>query len=202
MRDQWLKKGSIMRFAERVAALFRGQGRDPHDPWEDPRETIDFFYELQLESLQKIRRNAGDAANYRKRFEIQLMTIEQESQRLEKQRELALSNDQEDVATEALARLSRLEMQRKEATRQFEQLKAQEDSAMRENAEATAKVDSLRMQKEFLKSTYSVVHTKDAIRSRQTTRRLPAESAMIDELIPTDLVANVAKPLPDPDSRI
>ena len=46
------------------------------DKAEDPRETLDYSYEKQLELLTKVKRGVADVATSRKRIEIQMQQLQ------------------------------------------------------------------------------------------------------------------------------
>ena len=60
---------------ERLRIIFNAKADKALDKWEDPRETLDYSYEKQLELLQKVRRGVADVATSRKRLELQLAVV-------------------------------------------------------------------------------------------------------------------------------
>jgi len=68
------------------------------DKAEDPRETLDYSYQKQLELLQKVRRGVADVATSRKRVELQATQLQSQSQKLQDQAQKALSMGREDLA--------------------------------------------------------------------------------------------------------
>lgn len=59
---------------KRMGMIFRAKANKALDRAEDPRETLDYSYQKQLELLQKVRRGVADVATSRKRLELQLMS--------------------------------------------------------------------------------------------------------------------------------
>ncbi|HTZ27569.1 MAG TPA: PspA/IM30 family protein, partial [Streptosporangiaceae bacterium] len=51
---------------KRVSTIFRAKANRALDRMEDPRETLDYSYQTQLELLQKVRRGVADVATSRK----------------------------------------------------------------------------------------------------------------------------------------
>ena len=94
--------------AKRIAALFRIKANKALDKAEDPREVLDYSYEQQLQMLQKVRRGVADVATSRKRVELQVNQLEQQSAKLQGQAEKAISVGREDLAREALTRKSQV----------------------------------------------------------------------------------------------
>ena len=64
---------------QRFTLIFKSKANKALDKAEDPRETLDYSYEKQLELLQKVRRGVADVATSRKRLELQITQLEQQS---------------------------------------------------------------------------------------------------------------------------
>ena len=67
---------------KRMGMIFRAKANKALDRAEDPRETLDYSYQKQLELLQKVRRGVADVATSRKRLELQLNQLQQQSAKL------------------------------------------------------------------------------------------------------------------------
>ena len=96
---------------QRFTLIFKSKANKALDKAEDPRETLDYSYEKQLELLQKVRRGVADVATSRKRLELQIQGLDQQSAKLEEQARAALAGGREDLAREALTRRSGLAQQ-------------------------------------------------------------------------------------------
>ena len=57
-----------MSLSRRLALIFRAKANTALDRAEDPRETLDYSYQRQLEMLQKVRRGLADVATSRMPF--------------------------------------------------------------------------------------------------------------------------------------
>src|SRR6185437_790429 len=88
----------------RFATIFRSKANKVMDNAEDPRETLDYSYQKQLEMLSKVRRGVADVATSRKRLELQMNQLQQQSNKLEDQARKALGMGREDLARGALER--------------------------------------------------------------------------------------------------
>ena len=66
---------------ERIALMFKTKAHKTLDKYEDPRETLDYSYERQLELLRKVRRGVADVATSRKRVELQAQKMSSEIDR-------------------------------------------------------------------------------------------------------------------------
>ena len=76
---------------QRFTLIFKSKANKALDKAEDPRETLDYSYEKQLELLQKVRRGVADVATSRKRLELQITQLQQQSDKLEGQAKAALA---------------------------------------------------------------------------------------------------------------
>ena len=64
-----------MSLTKRMSAIFKAKASKILDKAEDPRETLDYSYQKQLELLQKVRRGVADVATSRKRLELQARLV-------------------------------------------------------------------------------------------------------------------------------
>src|SRR3954468_23408688 len=112
---------------KRMGMIFRAKANKALDRAEDPRETLDYSYQRQLELLQQVRRGVADVATSRKRLELQLNQLRQQSDKLEAQGRQALAAGREDLAREALTRRSGLQQQMADLETQHAQLQAEEE---------------------------------------------------------------------------
>src|SRR6185503_11826388 len=91
---------------KRISMIFRAKANKALDRAEDPRETLDYSYQRQVEMLTKVRRGVADVATSRKRVELQMNQLQAQSDKLTAQAEKALGMGREDLAREALTRKS------------------------------------------------------------------------------------------------
>ena len=76
---------ALMGVMKRVSLIFKSKANKALDRMEDPRETLDYSYQTQLELLQKVRRGVADVATSRKRIELQVNQLQQSSDKLDQQ---------------------------------------------------------------------------------------------------------------------
>src|ERR1700754_4174485 len=100
-----------MSLMQRISLIFRSKANKALDRAEDPRETLDYSYQRQLEMLTKVRRGVADVATSRKRVELQMNQLQAQSDKLTGQAQQALTMNREDLAREALTRKSGLSQQ-------------------------------------------------------------------------------------------
>ena len=140
---------------QRFTMIFKSKASKALDRAEDPRETLDYSYEKQLELLQKVRRGVADVATSRKRIELQLQGLAQKEGTLEEQARAALAQGREDLAREALTRRSGLHQQIADLQAQLAQLQDQEDKLTAAAQQLQTKVETFRTRKETIKASYS-----------------------------------------------
>ena len=187
---------------QRFTLIFKSKANKALDRAEDPRETLDYSYQKQQELLAKVRRGVADVATSRKRVELQINQLEQQSAKLQDQAQKAISMDREDLAREALTRKSGLTTQINDLKAQHAQLQAEEEKLTLAQQRLQAKVEAFRTRKETLKATYTAAEAQTRIneamsgigdelgdvgqaiqRAEDKTAQMQARAGAIDELI-------------------
>ncbi|MFD0774678.1 PspA/IM30 family protein [Streptomonospora algeriensis] len=190
--------------------MFKSKANKALDSVEDPRETLDYSYQKQLELLQKVRRGVADVATSRKRVELQVQQLEQQSGKLETQSRQALEQGREDLAREALTRRSGLQSQIDGLRQQHEQLQGEEQKLTLAAQRLQAKVDSFRTRKETIKATYTAAQAQTQIseafsgiseemgdvgmavqRAEDKTSEMQARAGAVDELLESGALDDV-----------
>jgi phage shock protein A len=191
-----------MGIMQRMSMIFRAKANKALDKAEDPRETLDYSYQKQLELLQKVRRGVADVATSRKRLELQMNQLKQQSDKLEDQGRKALAANREDLAREALTRRSGLQQQQADLQTQYAALQAEEEKLTLASQRLQAKVDAFRTKKETIKATYTAAEAQTKIgeafsgiseemsdvglamqRAEDKTQQMQARAGAIDELL-------------------
>jgi phage shock protein A len=152
-----------MGLLKRFSMLFKAKASKALDKYEDPRETLDYSYERQLELLQKMRRGVADVATSRKRIELQAQSLQQSAAKLEGQARQAVSQNREDLAREALTRRAAIATQLQDLQIQHDQLKGEEAKLVDASQRLQAKVESFRTRKETIKATYTAAEAQTRI---------------------------------------
>lgn len=199
-----------MSMMKRMSMIFRAKANKALDRAEDPRETLDYSYQRQLELLSKVRRGVADVATSRKRVELQLNQLEQQAAKLQTQAEKALQMDREDLAREALTRKSGLNQQISDLQAQHAQLQGEEEKLVLAQQRLQAKVEAFRTRKETIKATYTAAEAQTRIneavsgigeemgdvgmaiqRAEDKTAQMQARAGAIDELIASGALDDV-----------
>jgi len=113
----------------------------------DPRETLDYSYQQQLEMLTRVRRGVADVATSRKRVELQMNKLTQETTTCVEQARRALGSGREDLAREALQRKAALQDRLNDLQTQYASLQEQEEKLTIASQRLQAKVDAFRARK-------------------------------------------------------
>ena len=194
----------------RFSLIFKSKANKMLDRAEDPRETLDYSYQKQVELLTKVRRGVADVATSRKRVELQLNQLEQQSTKLSEQAEQAIGLGREDLAREALTRKSGLTAQISDLTGQRDSLQAEEEKLTLAQQKLQAQVEAFRTRKETIKATYTAAEAQakindavsgvsnemgnlhDAIqRAEDKTAQMQARAGAVDELIASGALDDV-----------
>jgi phage shock protein A len=187
---------------ERFKLIFSSKANKALDKAEDPREVLDYSYEKQLELLTKVRRGVADVATSRKRLELQIQGLAQQTAKLDDQARAALAGGREDLAREALTRKSGLTQQIADLQGQLAQLQDQEEKLVAASKQLEMKVEAFRTKKETIKATYSAAEAQTKIseavtgisdelgdvgqavqRAEDKTAQMQARAGAIDELL-------------------
>ncbi|MBV9092832.1 MAG: PspA/IM30 family protein [Streptosporangiaceae bacterium] len=187
---------------KRVSLVFKAKANKALDKMEDPRETLDYSYQRQLELLTKVRRGVADVATSRKRVELQMNQLQQQANKLEDQARKALGMGREDLAREALQRKAAAQGQLDDLQAQYAQLQSEEEKLTVASQRLQAKVDAFRTRKETIKATYTAAEAQTRIneaftgiseemgdvgmaiqRAEDKTAQMQARAGAIDELM-------------------
>ena len=200
-----------MSLMKRISLIFRSKANTALDRAEDPRETLDYSYQRQLDLLSKVRRGVADVATSRKRVELQVAQLEQQATKLQGQAEKSIQMDREDLAREALTRKSALGGQIDDLKSQHANLQAEEEKLTLAQQRLQAKVESFRTRKETIKATYTAAEAQTRIgeamsgigeemgdvglaiqRAEDKTANMQARAGAIDELIASGALDDVS----------
>jgi phage shock protein A len=199
-----------MSLMSRISLIFRSKANKALDRAEDPRETLDYSYQRQLDLLSKVRRGVADVATSRKRLELQIAQLQQQSAKLQDQAEKAIQMNREDLAREALTRKSGLTSQISDLQTQFAQLQGEEEKLTLAQQRLQAKVEAFRTRKETIKATYTAAEAQTRIneavsgigeemgdvglaiqRAEDKTAAMQARASAVDELIASGALEDV-----------
>lgn len=190
-----------MGLLSRVSTIFKSKVNTALDRAEDPRETLEYSYQKQMEQLQNIRRGVAEVVTSKKRVELQRDRLQQQIAQWEQDARDAVAAGRDDLATEALTRKQAIEGQLSSLNKQIEDLAHEEERMVDLQKKLTAKVEMFRTQKEVIKAQYSAAQAQVKIgeattglgedmadlhmaleRAQDKTQALQARAQAIDEI--------------------
>jgi phage shock protein A len=202
-----------MGMGSRLALIVKSKASKLMDRAEDPRETLDYSYEKQLELLTKVRRGVADVATSRKRLEIQMQQLQSSADRLQRQAQQAVSQGRDDLAREALTRRAGVNGQLADLQTQHAQLQVEEEKLTQASQRLQAKVDAFRTRKETIKATYTAAEAQAKIgeavsgiseemgdvglavqRAEDKTQQMQARAGAVDELLASGALDDLSLP--------
>ncbi len=191
-----------MGMGKRLSLIVKAKANKLLDKHEDPRETLDYSYEKQLELLTKVRRGVADVATSRKRIEIQMQQLQASADKLQTQAQQAVTAGRDDLAREALTRRATANQQLADLQTQHAQLQAEEEKLTQASQRLQVKVDAFRTRKETIKATYTAAEAQTKIgeavagiseemgdvgmamqRAEDKTQQMQARAGAVDELL-------------------
>jgi phage shock protein A len=205
-----------MSVMKRVSLIFRAKANKALDKFEDPRETLDYSYQQQVEMLTRVRRGVADVATSRKRVELQMNQLQKQVQTKEGQARTALGQGREDLARAALEQKAGLQAQYQSLQQQYQGLQEQEEKLTLASQRLQTQVDAFRTRKETIKATYTAAEAQTRIneafsgiseemgdigmaiqRAEDKTAQMQARAGAIDELLASGALENHVGGTPD-----
>jgi phage shock protein A len=197
----------------RISTIFKAKVSKALDRAEDPRETLDYSYEKQLEMLQKVKRGIVEVTTAKKRLELQLAKQREDIAKLDNQARQALQMGREDLARTILQRKATAMETLQSLETQVASLDNEQAKLVDAEARLSAKVEAFRTRKEVIKATYSAAEAQVRIgeaisgiseeltdigvaidRAENKTAQLQARASAIDELMATGVLADATLP--------
>ncbi|HEX7627692.1 MAG TPA: PspA/IM30 family protein [Candidatus Methanoperedens sp.] len=177
---------------------------------EDPRETLDYSYEKQVELLQNVKRGVAEVTTSKKRLEFQKIKLEENIKKLDDQARESVTAGREDLARIALERKSTSQAEITSLTSQIADIKNQQDKLVATEKRLSAKIESFRSTKETIKAQYSAAEAQVKItesvsgiseemsdvgmavqRAKDKTENMKARASALDELVDSGTLEDV-----------
>ncbi|WP_094227857.1 PspA/IM30 family protein [Methanolobus psychrotolerans] len=186
----------------RMGTVVKSKMNKLMDRMEDPRETLDYSYEKQLEMLQGVKRGVAEVATSKKRLQLQRSKLSQNIEKLDGQAKEAIRANREDLARLALERKSGLVIQIQSLDQQIADLEKEQEKLVAAEKRLSTKVEVFRTKKETIKAQYSAAEAQVKInesvsgiseemadvglaieRAENKTEQMKARASALDELI-------------------
>ena len=209
-----------MGLMSRISTIFKSKVSDALDSVEDPRQTLDYSYERQMDLLQKVKRSLADAVTSRKQIELQKVRLEADLQKYQGEAEAAIKAGREDLARAALERKAATAAQVQGLDTQVAELQQQEAKMEEAARRLETKISSFRAQKEVIKAQYTTAQAQVKMgeattglseeladvglavqRAQDKTERMRARAQAIDELSDKGVLEDPLTPGADPIER-
>ena len=202
-----------MGLLSRMTTIIKSKMSRLLDSAENPRETLDYSYERQMELLRNVKRGVVEVVTSRRRLEMQAARLQQDIDRLDGQARQALSAGREDLARAALQRKQLALQQIQGLDEQIAGLEQEEQRLTAAEQRLSAKVQAFRVQKEVIKAQYTAAEAQIKIgeslsgiseemadvglaadRAMRKTEAMKARASAIDELTETGVLESPLAP--------
>ena len=171
------------------------------DRAEDPRETLDYAYDKQMEALRKVKRGVVEMVTTKRRLELQAAKVRDSIGTLDEQAVRSMAAGREDLARLALQRKQTALVELQGLDRQVANLEIEQEKLTHAEHRLQAKVQAFRNKKEIIKAQYTAAQAQVRIgaalggiseemgdvslaveRAEDKTEKLRARAGAIDEL--------------------
>jgi len=149
-----------MGLLDRMGTVVKAKMSKILDRVEDPRETLDYSYEKQLDLLQNVRRGLAEVTTSKKRLELQKAKLLQSMDKLGAQASDAVKAGRDDLARVALERKVALGSQVESLDVQIQDLQKEQDKLAATEQRLTTKIEVFRTKKETIKAQYSAAEAQ------------------------------------------
>ncbi len=199
-----------MGLIDRTSTIIKSKINKILGKFEDPRETLDYSYEKQLELLQNVKRGVAEVTTAKKRLELQKVKLEQNIQKLDEQARESVKAGREDLAKIALERKSTSQAEIANLSQQIADVAKQQDKLMATEKSLSAKIETFRSTKETIKAQYSAAEAQVKItesvsgiseemsdvgmavqRAQDKTEEMKARASALDELVEAGTLEDV-----------
>lgn len=199
-----------MGLIDRMSTVIKAKINKILNKFEDPRETLDYSYEKQLELLQNVKRGVAEVATSKKRLELQKVKLEQNTKKLDGQARESVKAGREDLARIALERKSTSQAEIESLTQQIADISKEQEKLMATEKRLSAKIESFRSTKETIKAQYSAAEAQVKItesvsgiseemsdvglavqRAQDKTEDMKARASALDELVEAGTLEDV-----------
>lgn len=157
-----------MGLTNRITTLFKQKVNTLLDKYEDPKEALDYSYQKQIETLNKLRRSIAEVVTAKKRLEMQKTKLMENIRTLEEQSRRAMDQDREDLAKLALERKNANILQLQDLDKQITDMQTQQDRLDQTEKRLLTKVEEFRSKKEVIKAQYTAAQAQVRIKENLT----------------------------------
>ena len=190
-----------MGMLSRMSTIVKSKMNRILDQAEDPRETLDYSYEKQLEMLRNVKRGVVEMVAAKRRIQQQASTVQGNISKLDSQARQALQAGREDLARLALQRKQAATIELQGLDEQIAGMELEQEKLTQAERRLQAKVTAFRTKKEIIKAQYTAAQAQVRIgaalsgvseemgdvslaveRAENKTEQMRARAGAIDEL--------------------
>ena len=190
-----------MGMLSRMSTVVKAKMNRIIDNAEDPKETLDYAYEKQLEMLRDVKRGVVEMVTAKRRLELQAKKVRDNVGKLDDQARKALGMGREDLARVALERKQTALAELDGLDQQIVDMEHEQEKLTAAEQRIQAKVQAFRNRKEVIKAQYSAAQAQVRIgsalsglseemgdvslaveRAEHKTESMKARAGAIDEL--------------------
>ena len=185
----------------RMSTIVKSKMNRILDQAEDPRETLDYSYEKQLEMLRNVKRGVVEMVTAKRRIQQQATVVRENIAKLDSQARQALEAEREDLARLALQRKQASTIELQGLDDQIEGMELEQEKLTVAERRLQAKVEAFKTKKEVIKAQYTAAQAQVRIgaalsgvseemgdislaveRAENKTDQMRARAGAIDEL--------------------
>ena len=202
-----------MGMLSRMSTIVKSKMNRILDSAEDPRETLDYSYEKQLEMLRGVKRGVVEMVAAKRRIQQQASTVQGNISRLGSQAGQALEAGREDLARMALQRKQAATIELQGLDEQIAGMEMEQEKLTAAEQRLQAKVTAFRTKKEIIKAQYTAAQAQVRIgsalsgiseemgdislaveRAENKTAQMKARAGAIDELVSAGVLDDFTGP--------
>jgi phage shock protein A len=149
----------------RMSTIVKSKMNRLLDSAEDPRETLDYSFEQQMEFLRNVKRGVVEMVAAKRRIQQQAAKVQENINRLDLQARQAMEAGREDLARLALQRKQTSLLELQGLDEQIEGMEREQEKLTHAEQRLQAKVEAFRTKKEVIKAQYNAAQAQVRIGS-------------------------------------
>ena len=179
------------------------------DKYEDPKEALEYSYQNQIETMNKLRRSLAEVVTAKTRLQMQKTKLVENIRTLDEESRRAIEQDREDLAKLALERKNANMLQLQNLDKQIIDMQTQQDKLEQTEKRLSTKVEEFRSKKEVIKAQYTAAEAQVRIKENLTgiseemadvglamnkaedkTEQMKAKAKALDEMIDSGVLTD------------
>ena len=198
-----------MGLTNRITTLLKQKVNTLLDKYEDPKEALDYSYQNQIETMNKLRRSLAEVVTAKTRLQMQKTKLAENIRTLDEESRGAIEQDREDLAKLALERKKANILQLQNLDKQIIDMQTQQDKLEQTEKRLSIKVEEFRSKKEVIKAQYTAAEAQVRIKENLTgiseemsdvgvtmnkaedkTEQMKAKAKALDEMIDSGVLTD------------